>query len=1017
MKKRALHKDFWQEIKKSKSRFFSILLIVALGVAFFSGVRASEPDMRLTADRYYDESELMDLRIISTLGFAEEDIEALEQISGVSEVEAGYMIDVLCDTRDSQEVIRFYSSPEKMNHLQVTEGRMPKDENECLLDPALSSSHRIGETITVYSEDELTDSLAVTEFEVTGFGNSPYFISFDRGSTTVGSGTISGFAIVPEKTFITEVYTQIEMRVDGAVDVVSHSEEYDEIVDTVKERVEAIEQERCEWRYETLYEDTEKQIRDAKKELEDGKQQIEENEKQLAEAKKEIEEGKTQLAQAKMTVNAAEVEVAKAKAEIANAEAELELTKAKVPNALLSIEDLQKMIAEGEAQLNQGKAQLAAAEAQVEAGRAQITANEAEITRGEQEIAEGEKALEEAKQQIEDGQTQISDAEKQLEDAETEIADAKKQYEEGEEEAAKQIQEAEEQIEKAEKALDEMEPAEWYIYGRESLPAYSEFGQNADRIGAIGEVFPVIFFLVAALVSLTTMTRMVEEQRTQIGTLKALGYNKADIAMKYIGYALLTTLGGSIIGVLIGEKILPFVIIISYKIMYPSLEGTVIPYNLYYALLGTGLALTCTVVATIAACYKELAAQPAQLMRPAAPKSGKRVLMERIGFIWKRLSFSQKATIRNLIRYKKRFFMTIFGIGGCMALLIVGFGLRDSIIHIAEIQYNQIQLYDAMLSLHSDASKEEREKLEEYLGEQSEIENAVATFMKSVDVVQNEVTRTAYLVVPQSDSELSQYIKFQSRTSDETYALSDDSVIITEQMANALNVKEGDEIVLKSGEESEKTVTVGNITENYMMHYVYMTKDLYKQLYEEEPSYDMMLIDLAKDQIENEEAIGKAILDQPAAYAMTYVSTNRETIEQMLGSLNIVIVVLIISAGLLAFVVLYNLNNINITERRRELATLKVLGFCDSEVAAYVYRENIWLTLIGAGFGVFLGMILHQFVIVTVEVDMVMFGRQVAVISYIMSAGLTCLFSLLVNYSMYYKLKKIDMVESLKSIE
>lgn len=451
--------------------------------------------------------------------------------------------------------------------------------------------------------------------------------------------------------------------------------------------------------------------------------------------------------------------------------------------------------------------------------------------------------------------------------------------------------------------------------------------------------------------------------------------------------------------------------------MYPSLEGTVIPYNLYYALLGTGLALACTVMATIAACYKELAAQPAQLMRPAAPKSGKRVLMERIGFLWKRLSFSQKATIRNLIRYKKRFFMTIFGIGGCMALLIVGFGLRDSIIHIAEIQYNQIQLYDAMLSLHSDASKEDREKLEEYLGEQSEIENAVATFMKSVDVVQNEVTRTAYLVVPESNSELSQYIKFQSRTSDETYALSDDSVIITEQMANALNVKEGDEIVLKSGEESEKTVTVGHITENYMMHYVYMTKDLYKQLYEEEPSYDMMLIDLAEDQVENEEAIGRTILDQPAAYAMTYVSTNRETIEQMLGSLNIVIVVLIISAGLLAFVVLYNLNNINITERRRELATLKVLGFYDSEVAAYVYRENIWLTLIGAGFGVFLGMILHQFVIVTVEVDMVMFGRQVAVISYIMSAGLTCLFSLLVNYSMYYKLKKIDMVESLKSIE
>lgn len=1056
MKKRALHKDFWQEIRKSKSRFFSILLIVALGVAFFSGVRASEPDMRLTADHYYDDSELMDLRIISTLGFAEEDIEALGQISGISEVEAGYMIDVLCDTKDSQEVLRFYAAPEKMNHLQVTEGRMPKEENECLLDSALSSSHRIGETITVYSEDELTDSLAVTEFEVTGFGNSPYFISFDRGSTTIGSGEISGFVIVPEEAFVTEAYTQVEMRVDGAQEVISHSEEYDEIVDTVKERVEAIEEERCEWRYETLYKDTEEQIRDAKKELEDGKkeseeklseakqqiedgekeirdgkqeleqkkkeledgkQQIEENENQLADAKKKIEEGKTQLAQAKMTVRAAEVEVAKAKAQIASAEAELELTKAKVPSALLSIEDLQKMIAEGEAQLNQAKAQMAAAEAEVESGKAQIAANEAEIVRGEQEIEEGEKALEEAKKQIEEGEVQIQDAEKQLEEAEAEIIDAKQQYKEAEQEANEQIQDAQEQIEKAEKALSEMEPAEWYIYGRESLPAYSEFGQNADRIGAIGEVFPVIFFLVAALVSLTTMTRMVEEQRTQIGTLKALGYNKKDIAMKYIGYALLTTFGGSIIGVLVGEKILPFIIIISYKIMYPSLEGVAVPYNLYYALLGTGLALACTVTATVAACYKELAAQPAQLMRPATPKSGKRVLMERIGFVWKRLSFSQKATIRNLIRYKKRFFMTIFGIGGCMALLIVGFGLRDSIIHIAEIQYNQIQLYDAMLSLHSDSSDQEREELEEYLDELSEVENSVATFMKSVDVVQNDVTRTAYLVVPESEQELSQYIKFQSRTSDETYELSDDTVIITEQMANALNVKEGEEISLKSGEEAEKIVTVGHITENYMMHYIYMTKALYKQLYGEEPSYDMMLLDLAQDQVEDEEAVGKEILEQPAAYAMTYVSTNRETIEQMLGSLNIVIVVLIISAGLLAFVVLYNLNNINITERRRELATLKVLGFYDSEVASYVYRENIWLTLIGAGFGVFLGMILHQFVIVTVEVDMVMFGREVSVISYLMSAGLTCLFSLLVNYSMYYKLKKIDMVESLKSIE
>ena len=1057
LKKRALHKDFWQEIKKSKSRFFSILLIVALGVAFFSGVRASEPDMRLTADDYYDETKLMDLRVISTLGLTEDDVIALKHVSGVAEVEASYMIDILCDTKDSQEVLRFYSIPQKMNRVQVTSGRMPKEKNECLLDNRLSSTHRIGETIQIYSEDaEVTDTLADTEFKVTGFGDSPYFISFDRGSTTVGSGQVSGFAMVPEESFVTEAYTQIEMKVEDSDAVISHSEEYEAIVDLVKERVEAIEEERCEWRYETLRLDTEKKIKDAKneledgkreseekladakqkiedgenelkrgkeelkkkkQELEDGKKQIEENEKKLEESKTKLAEGKAQLSQAKMTVSAGEVAIAQAKSQIASAEVDLELTKAKVPNVLLSMEELAAMIAEGEAQLKQAKDQMAAAEAQVESGKAQIVANEAEITKGEQEIQNGEKALEEAKNQIADGEKQIAEAEEQLKQAEKELADAKKQYEDGKKEAEEKISDGEEQIKKAEEALNEIEPAEWYIYGRETLPAYSEFGQNADRIGAIGKVFPVIFFLVAALVSLTTMTRMVEEQRTQIGTLKALGYQKGDIAMKYIGYALITTLGGSILGVLIGEKILPFIIIISYKIMYPSLGDPVIPYNMYYASLGTGLALLCTLGATMLACYKELAAQPAQLMRPAAPKSGKRVLLERIRFFWKRLSFSQKATIRNLVRYKKRFFMTVFGIGGCMALLIVGFGLRDSIMNIAEIQYNHIQLYDAMLNVHSDSSKEEKEELKQYLNDQDGIESFVSTFMKSVDVVQNDTTRNAYLMVPESPQELKKYIKFQSRTSEETYELSDDAVIITEQMADALGVKEGDSVSLKSGDEKEKSVTIGHITENYMMHYVYMTANLYQELYGEEPSYDMILIDLADDKLEEEEHIGKSVLEQPAAYAMTYTSTNRETIEQMLGSLNIVIVVLIISAGMLAFVVLYNLNNINITERRRELATLKVLGFFDSEVAAYVYRENIWLTLIGAGVGAFLGMILHQFVIITVEVDMVMFGREVSLISYCISAALTCVFSALVNYSMYYKLKKIDMVESLKSIE
>lgn len=1060
MGKKALRKDLWIEIRKSKNRFVSIFLIVALGVAFFSGVRTAQPDMRMTGDAYFDKHKLMDLRVVSTLGFSEENIEAIRNVEGVKTAEPSYMADVLHDTDSSQLVLQFLADADEMNMTSVIEGRMPQKEDECLIDESVAkeTGYQVGDTIQVHADndEDILDTLVTDTFTITGIGANPLYISFERGSTTVGSGQISGFVIVPEESFSQESYTQVMIQVEGAEELESHTDEYNQLVEQVKNRLEEIEDVECQKRYDTLIQEIQEQLEDAQDELEEGEKEaaeqleqarqelddgyaelesgrselesrkaqmteaeneIAENEQKLNEAKEQLEVGKQQLEAARTQVSGGEAALAVAQAQVNSSEVDLKMLQSIYPSQLLPDTELAKQLEEANAQLESGKQQLAAAQAQIDAGKAQIAAYEQQISSGTQEIEDGERQLAEAKQQVEEAKPQIEEAEKQLEEAEQELESGEQEYADAKAETEQKLEDARSQIAEGEEQLSEMEVPTWYVTDRNDLPGYEEFGSNADRVGAIGKVFPVIFFLVAALVSLTTMTRMVEEQRVQIGTLKALGYSKTSIASKYMIYAFLATIGGSVTGVLLGEKIFPWVIIYAYKIIYPNMDTMEIPYRLDYGMMAVGLALLCTLAATILSCYKELAAHPAELMRPAAPKQGKRVLLERIGFLWKHLSFTQKSTCRNLFRYKKRFFMTIFGIGSCMALLIVGFGLRDSIVHIADIQYSQIQRYDGMLQIHDDASEEEMEQLYEYLDDNSEVDQYVNVSMKTLDAHANGETRSPYVVVPQSVEDLKDFIVFQDRKTKEVYEFDENSVIVTEQLAEHLNVKAGDEIQLTTTDGREVSLTVTHVVENYMMHYVYVSPQVYEEAFGEKPKYSMLLIRLTDEGKEEEESIGQDILKFPAAFAINYVSENKAQIESMLGSLNIVIVVLILSAGLLAFVVLYNLNNININERRRELATLKVLGFFDPEVAAYVYRENIFLTIIGAFLGVALGALLHRFVIVTVEVDQVMFGRTVSVLSYLISGGLTCLFSAIVNYAMYFKLKSIDMVESLKSIE
>ena len=1290
---KALHKDFWMEIRKSKARFISIFLIVALGVAFFSGIQAASPDMRLSGDAYYDEALLMDLKVVGTLGLTEDDVEALKKIEGVESAEGAYGTDVICGEGEDQKVLHVESLNKSVNQIKAKKGKIPEKKGEIFLDReyALARGYEVGDSIKLKQEEE--GLLLEENYTVCGIGTSPLYISFNRGNTTLGSGEISGFAYVAPENFDQEVYTQIYLRFHGSEDLTSYTDAYDNLIEKVQSTVEGIEKERCEIRYNDVKEeaedalkeaekelkDGEKELKDGKKELKDGekefadaKKEVEDGEKELADAKKKIEDGKKELADGKKKISdgqeqletaknqaadgqsqlnaakekisagwtefyanqdkvdagqeelfAAKEELAKGKETIAEGkklleeqkknledkQKEIEAGKAAIPAAREELNTQKQMCEEGlkaveagEAELSKGEAalfglkeqlsgltsqydslyaelenvkaqlstvrsqyeeavnsgtaaeeelnallnqisvleekegslsvqaetlrsqvetlkatvteteqtitaqkqtfaqkraelegalseissglisleekeqQLMQAENQIQAGQKEIEKGFAELKKqeeklpaAEEEISKNEKLLEENQKQLDaaektlsEGQSEldaqaeklaaawsqisesektlsegqaeiaanekkISDGEKEIEENEKKLSDGKKEIKENEkklEDARKEIEDGEKELadgkkeyEDAKKEIEELEEPEWLITDRNDLPEYSDYGDNADRIRNIGQVFPVIFFLVAALISLTTMTRMVEDQRTQIGTLKALGYSKFAIMSKYINYALLATVGGSICGVLIGEKVLPYIIISAYGIMYHNMASNLqIHYEFTYAVTASVAAVVCTLGATLFSCYRELSETPASLMRPPAPKEGKRVLLERITFFWKHLSFSWKSTLRNLFRYKKRLFMTIFGIAGSMALMLVGFGIQDSIMDIALRQYSKLQHYDGTIISDEDAGKKEREKLEKFLQEDERISRYTDVQFTKMETPAGKSNLSVYVYVPENLENFKEDVTLQNRRTKEQYELSDAGAAISEKTAKLAGLSVGDMITLIQDNKPYQ-VKVDLITENYMGHYIYMTPKVYEEAFHKKPDFENIIFTVKDEAKENMEQVGNEILEFPAALSISYTSSLADQLDRMLSTLGTVIVVLIVSAGMLAFVVLYNLNNINITERQRELATLKVLGFYDQEVSQYVFRENVLLTIIGVIAGAAFGILLHRYVITTLEVDAVMFGRNIKPLSFLYSALFTCGFSVFVNMVMHFKLKKIDMVESLKSVE
>ena len=1355
---KALRKEFWMEIRKSKSRFISILLIVALGVAFFSGIQASSPDMRYSGDAYYDESSLMDIKVVGTMGLTSDDVSSIESIDGIESAEGAWSTDVMCGEGQKQKVLHIESINDTVNKLDVQEGRLPEKSGEIFLDSTFASSneYKVGDKVALREEGD-SPLLVTTEYTVVGTGRSPLYISFNRGNTTLGTGEVNGFGYVLPEDFDKEIYTQIYVTVHGAKGLTSYTDGYENLIAKIKDRVENIADDRCQIRLAAVkadaqeeindaqkklddgkkeadekladakeeldkgekdledgrkeYEDGKSQLEDAKTELADGKKQLEDAKTELTDGKNQLEDAKAQLADGKSQLESARSQLSSsksqldtarsqlddgwsqvnaAKAQLADGQAQLDSAQKQVTSGLAELEENQKTLDENKAKLADGKAQIEAGEQQLEAakqtlttkqseldqskaeiiagqqqiestrtqlnaqkqqitdglsqvsageaqlqdgisalesakaqltelqsqleivrasynaalenpdasqeeidilaaqvsaleeqeaavsqqiqaseaqiesqrqqlaatrselesglaavedglsqlsqkeselnagleqitaGQAQIDAgwiqiqeqentlaaskaeieageqelekgqkqlkaakkklnkaqkeidsnaetlaagqaeldanvaklndseaqyasgleqynsgarqiaeNEAKLTSGEQEIAEneakladGEKEIADNEKKLADGEKEITDNEKKLQDAakdlkkgEKDLADGKKEYEDAKKDAEDEIAENQQKLDDAKKELEDLEMPEWMVTDREELPEYTDYGDNADRLRNIGQVFPVIFFLVAALISLTTMTRMVEEQRTQIGTLKALGYKKSAIAAKYICYAFFATLLGSVLGMLIGEKIIPYIIITAYGIMYHNVANTIsIDYQPGFALIASTASVVCTVGATLFASGKELQETPASLMRPPAPKEGKRVLLERLTFIWKHLSFSWKSTIRNLFRYKKRLIMTVFGIAGSMGLMLVGFGIQDSISDIAAIQYRELQHYDGMVIEDSDATEEEHAELFEYMKENEQIAHCNRVQMTKISAPKGSSSVSIYLFVPESLSEFAKDVTLKNRITGETYELTDEGAAISEKTASLLGLKVGDMIPLKKGDKEYK-VRVAVITENYMSHYLYMTPRVYEQTFGEMPEYENIVFTMQEDCKDDLEMAGTRILANPGALSISYTSSLASQVDRMLSTLDAVILVLIVSAGMLAFVVLYNLNNINITERQRELATLKVLGFYDGEVSQYVLRENVILTVLGIMFGAVFGILIHRYVITTVEVDAVMFGRNIKPLSFLYSGILTSIFSIVVNGVMHFKLKTIDMVESLKSVE
>lgn len=1073
-------KDIFREIKISLGRFLSILCIVAIGVAFFAGIKASAPDMKNSADTYFDKYNVQDIQVYSTIGLTKKDVAAIKKIKGVKSVQPSFSMDTLSQIDSTQMVIKVisYGIDQKMNKIRVVEGRMPERENECLVEASsaankLYGTFHIGDTIKLQSgtDEALSKSLKHTKYKIVGTCYNPNYLSYEKGSSNIGSGTVNSFIYIQNTNVLKDYYTEVDVCVKGAKDLDCYSDEYFDVVDPVLKKIKKISNKQIDARIQSYqseldekkqeatdkFKDAENQFNDAQNKIDSGLSEIQSNELKLQNSKDQINQGwneyyaNLQLLDNIPTLQNAIAQIEESEKKLPellsqkeqvenglqqiNAEGDLNTKRTLIQNAIdfidIALKKLENYPDSSDAEtiriklnekkeLLQGqlslidqaiakKAELEAILPQIQSGIEQIqagVAKKAELQSQLNQLLNAKNELNNAYVSLINGQAQYEDGVSKIEDAKNELNKSIEQLTLSKAEFNIQKHDALRELSDAQLEIDKME-GKWIVLNRNSHYSYRDYGACADRMDGIAKVFPVFFFLVAALVCMTTMTRMVDEQRNEMGTLKALGYSKLQIASKYIIYALIASILGSILGCSLGMYLFPTVIFNAWNTLY-NIDQIKFLFQPGLILLASGSVTGITLLATLYSIYSELIEMPSQLMRPKAAKAGKKILLERITFIWKRLSFLQKVTARNIFRYKKRFFMTIIGIAGCSALLVAGFGINDSISDIVNQQYNVIYHYDATVSAKTSEITSQIKSLKGVKDVYEEDHLAVTTKIENKDI-----STTVHII--SNDKKFKDFCTLFNGNKE--FDLDDSSVLISQKMATKLNKKAGDTIKIKDANNKVIKAKIKGVFTNYVGHHIYASESLYKSWNTNAKTTHIYLIKSKKTTKKFERNLGNKIMNIDGVQSVTFYSSLQKNFKDMIKSISYIVVVLVISAACLAFVVLYNLSNVNISERKREIATIKVLGFTRKEVDAYINRETILLTILGSLIGLGIGIGLHHLIMNLAEMDDIMFGRTINSISYVISFVMTIGFNAIINLCMHKKLNNIQMVESLKAVE
>lgn len=1072
---KVFFKNILQEIRHSFGRFFSILCIVMIGVAFFAGIKASAPDMKYSADQYFDKYNVQDIQVYSTLGLTQDDLKEIKKINGVEDAEAIFSIDTLTQKDSTQLVMKVISltNNQSINKVRLVDGRMPEKENECIIEAGsvsnqLFGNFEIGDTITLTSgtEDNLSDTLKNTEYTVVGTCYNPNYLSYEKGSSSIGNGEVGNFMYVKDSNIKADYFTEIDVTVKGAKDINTYDDAYFDLVEPVVDEIEAIANDRIDARiaenqkeiddaqkeFDKQINDAQAQIDDGYAQIQDGYAQIQSNEQQLISAKTQLDSGWAEYYQ-NITILDNIPTLEQAIAQIEQGEASLPKLQANlesINNGLAQIDDyynlaiqhydqlvayrdnIQKIIDEtGETeelkdQLEQAnnlivqanelfeqhdylitsQTQLQDAINQINSGIAQKST----LIAQRDQLYAARDQLNAAYDKLVAGQVQYENGLAQLNDAKNTLSSSLIELEHGQNQLNAEKAENQQKLDDAQNEIDKLE-TEWIVLDRNSHYSYRDYGACADRMDGIAQVFPVFFFLVAALVCMTTMTRMVDEQRNEIGTLKALGYSKLQISSKYLLYALIASILGSFLGCLVGMTLFPYVIFTAWNTLY-NLETIQFAFQPGLMLIASGSVIGITLLATMYSIYSELMEVPSQLMRPKAAKVGKKIILERIPFIWNHLSFLKKVTARNIFRYKKRFFMTVIGIAGCSALLVAGFGINDSISDIVHQQYEVINHFEASISV-SDIDDDFEQTLKKQKGVTEVMEED--TLPVTANIADKDASVTIHIV--DDKNLLKDFTTLKSINDDQEVNINSNGAVISQKMAEKMKKDIGDTITFKDANDNEIEVKITDIYENYVGHNIYVTRDLYDTWNSNAELTKTYLLKTNDTSDDFEHQLGQKLMDINGVDSITFYSSLQENFTDMISSISMVVVVLVISAAALAFVVLYNLSNVNISERTREIATIKVLGFTSRETSQYVNRESILLTMIGAVIGLVIGIFLHNLIMNLAEMDDIMFGRTIKPLSFVISFALTMVFAVIINLVMQRKLKQIQMVESLKAVE